>query len=194
VSLKRVILHWTAGTHVANALDRQHYHFMVQGDGSVVEGVHPPEDNERLVGADYAAHTLNCNTGSIGVALCGMLGAVESPFTAGIYPINETQLTAACALVARLCKTYGIAVTPKTVLTHAEVQGTLAIVQNGKWDIARLPWTSTIVGATAVGGFIRALVAGSATSPSTSTLEERVAALEAAVAVLRASATQPKGA
>ncbi|TPE47246.1 N-acetylmuramoyl-L-alanine amidase, partial [Amaricoccus solimangrovi] len=97
-SMKRVILHWTAGTNVVSALDRQHYHRIVDGEGSVFAGVWPIEANESIDPngpVAYAAHTLNCNTGSIGVALCGMVGAVEAPFSPGLHPINELQLRAA---------------------------------------------------------------------------------------------------
>jgi hypothetical protein len=44
--------------------------------------------------------------------------------------------------MSSLCRNYGIPVSPKTVLTHAEVQANLGITQRGKWDIARLPWDS----------------------------------------------------
>ena len=47
------------------------------------------------------------------------------------------------------------AVTPKTILSHAEVQGNLGIKQNGKWDIARLPF-GHLVGAKAIGDDFRA--------------------------------------
>ncbi|TPE42927.1 peptidoglycan recognition protein family protein, partial [Amaricoccus solimangrovi] len=94
----------------------------------------------------------------IGVALCGMVGAVEAPFSPGLHPINELQLRAAAQLVADLCGRYGIPVTPRTVLTHAEVQPTLGIAQRGKWDIARLPWRPDLVGPRPVGDYIRQLV------------------------------------
>ncbi|PZQ49774.1 MAG: N-acetylmuramoyl-L-alanine amidase [Rhodovulum sulfidophilum] len=164
--MKRVILHWTAGTNVVSALDRQHYHRIVDGEGSVFAGVWPIEANERINPkgpVTYAAHTLNCNTGAIGVALAGMKGAVEAPFSAGLYPINELQLRAAAQLVAYLCRQYRIPVSPTTVLTHAEVQRTLGIAQRGKWDIARLPWRPDLVGARPVGDHIRALVSAEMT-------------------------------
>ncbi|MGF7055404.1 hypothetical protein GGC47_004615 [Bosea sp. OAE752] len=46
--------------------------------------------------------------------------------------------------------------TPKTVLSHAEVQGTLKIAQRGKWDIARLAFDPSAVGAKACGDTFRA--------------------------------------
>lgn len=145
MTLKRVILHWTAGAGKPSSLDAEHYHFLVARDGVVTEGRFPPEANIRPLRGAYAAHTLNCNTGSIGIGLCGMVGAVERPFSAGAAPLTDLQIEAACTLARRLCRKYGIEVTRETVLSHAEVQPTLGIKQRGKWDISWLP------GMTAVG-------------------------------------------
>jgi hypothetical protein len=54
-------------------------------------------------------------------------------------------------VLAQLCKRYGIKVDRKTVLSHAEVQPTLKITQKGKWDIARLPFDTSIQGAIPIG-------------------------------------------
>src|SRR5690606_21599103 len=51
-----------------------------------------------------------------------------------------------------------IAVTPKTVLTHAEVQANLGIKQRNKWDIAVLPFDRKVVGAKAIGDKLRSEV------------------------------------
>jgi hypothetical protein len=154
--LERVICHWTAGSYNPNDQDKEHYHFIIDGDGKVVEGDHKPEANISTSDADgYAAHTRACNTGSIGVSIAAMAGAVESPFIAGPYPIKAVQWSAMVSKVAALCKQYGIAVTPRTVLTHAEVQGTLGIQQAGKWDITRLPFEPALIGAKAVGDKLR---------------------------------------
>jgi N-acetyl-anhydromuramyl-L-alanine amidase AmpD len=137
--LKRIVMHWTAGGPSASGLDREHYHFIVQQDGAVVKGKWAPEDNISTGDGKYAAHTLNCNTGAIGVSLCGMAGAIERPFAAGSAPLRQSQVAVMCSLVAKLCRQYGIPVTRQTVLSHAEVQPTLGIQQRGKWDIAWLP-------------------------------------------------------
>lgn len=139
MSLTRIILHWTAGGGRPSSLDRAHYHFLVDRDGGEHAGDMPPEANAKPLSRGYAAHTLHCNTGSIGVALCGMMGAVERPFSAGPVPLTEVQVEAACDLVRRLCGKYRIEVQRRTVLTHAEVQPTLGIRQRGKWDITWLP-------------------------------------------------------
>lgn len=155
MGLKRIVLHWSAGTHTVSGLDRSHYHFIVGGDAKTVAGVHAPEANIRPVKGRYAAHTLNCNTGSIGVAVAAMAGAVERPFNPGKYPITPAQLDALAALVAGLCRRYGIPVSRTTVLTHAEVQSNLGIKQRGKWDINWLPGLAGPVAPTTAGDEIR---------------------------------------
>jgi hypothetical protein len=137
---KRIIYHWTAGSYRPSSEDKAHYHFLIDGEGRVFRGDHPVSDNDDCSDDDYAAHTRGCNTGSIGVAFCGMAGAVESPFDAGPYPLKKEQWLVGVRVVARLCKRYGIAVTARTVLSHAEVEATLGIAQRGKWDVTRLAW------------------------------------------------------
>lgn len=157
--MDRIILHWSAGTHSVTALDRQHYHYIIDGAGVVHEGEHRPEDNlGSLRSGRYAAHTLNCNTGSIGVALAAMSGAAAAPFRAGSWPITEAQVDAMVALCARLCAQYRIPVTRRTVLSHAEVQPTLGIKQQGKWDISWLPGMAKPGDPVAVGDHIRAMI------------------------------------
>lgn len=159
--MDRIILHWSAGTHDVSALDRAHYHFTVDGAGNVHPGTHAPEDNAGpLKPGRYAAHTLNCNTGSIGVALAAMAGAVERPFAPGAYPITEAQVAALVALVARLCREHRIPVTRRTVLSHAEIQPTLGIQQRGKWDIAWLPGMDRPGDPVEVGDRLRARISG----------------------------------
>lgn len=154
--MSRIIVHWTAGSHRSSGLDRSHYHLLIEGDGKLVRGIPAISLNDaRGCKPSYAAHTLNCNTGSIGVSLCCMAGAVESPFKAGPAPTTRVQWDALPGVLADLCRRYSIQVTPKTVLSHAEVQGTLGIAQRGKWDIARLAFDPSVVGATASGDIIR---------------------------------------
>lgn len=154
--MERIIVHWTAGPHKATGLDRSHYHLIIQGDGTLVRGDRSIADNEAPIRGAYAAHTLSCNSGSIGVSLACMAGAVESPFNAGSAPMTRAQWDRLPAVLAALCGRYGIHVTPRTVLSHAEVQGTLGIKQRGKWDIARLAFDPSVVGAKACGDIFRA--------------------------------------
>lgn len=157
--MKRIIWHWTAGTHTPNAVDLKAYHKVIDGDGKVIDGHFPIEANEVIVKGKYAAHTLNMNTGSIGLSVAAMVGAKESPFYAGQHPITRAQVDALVALTASLCRAYNIPVTRQTVLSHAEVQGTLGVVQKNKWDITWLPGMQKPGDAHVIGDNLRARVA-----------------------------------
>lgn len=157
-AMKRIVLHWTAGAYVASDLDKRHYHEVVQGDGSRVQGNLLPEANLNTRDGNYAAHTRGLNTGSIGLAMCAMHGAQHTPFDAGGYPITAKQLNAFAEMVAEYAETYNIPVTRKTILSHAEVQPTLGIRQNGKWDITWLPGMTRPADPVKVGDIIRSLV------------------------------------
>jgi hypothetical protein len=152
--MKRIINHWTGGTYKVSALDKKHYHVIIDGDGKWVKGDYTIEANEVTSDNDYAAHTLNCNTGSIGISCAAMAGAKEKK-TNGSYPLKEEQWEEMVRQNARFCIKYSIPVTAKTVLTHAEVEKNLGIKQRGKWDIAVLPFDESIVGAAAVGDKLR---------------------------------------
>lgn len=157
--MNRVIAHWTAGSHTVSSVDREHYHVIWNGDGIAVRGDHEISDNVRTGDGDYAAHTRGCNTGSIGVAVACMLGAVEVPFKPGPYPMTKKQWDAMIDGIAQLCTFYKIPVTQRNVLSHAEVQKTLGIRQAGKWDFSRLAFDPSVKGARACGDRMRAEVA-----------------------------------
>ncbi len=137
--LKRVIAHWAVTRYKADEISKKHYHWIVEGDGAVIAGNLPPESNIAPKPGHYAAHTLGCNTGSIGISCAAMFGALTVE-NYGLFPITEKQFDGLCRKIAEQCKKYDITVTPRTVLSHAEVQGTLGIKQRGKWDIAVLPF------------------------------------------------------
>ena len=158
--LMRIIYHWTGGAHVVSRLDREHYHYIIDGSGVVHAGDHAPEANENTSDGAYAAHTLSCNSGSIGISVAAMACAVERPFDAGKYPVTGAQVTALGALIKALSQKYGIAITPATVLGHAEVEPTLGIKQRGKWDISWLPGMDEPENPVAVGDRIRSLAIG----------------------------------
>lgn len=157
--INRIILHWTAGTYVPNAEDRKHYHGLIDGNARRHIAV-PIERNAYKLKHGYAAHTRNCNTGSIGISMCAMggSGVRERPFAGGKYPLLSSQWHEAAKWIAELCREYDITVTPKTVLTHAEVQTNLGIAQRGKWDIARLPWAANFDTARECGDLLRKMV------------------------------------
>lgn len=158
MTLKRIIIHWTAGTNTVNAIDKEHYHFIVDGTGKVVNGDHKPEDNISTSDGIYAAHTRGANAGAIGVSMAGMMGAT-GPTQLGLYPMTKIQWDSCMSLVKKLAKKYKIPVTRSTILTHAEVQQTLGIKQNGKVDISfGVPGKPELRTALAVGDHIRASV------------------------------------
>lgn len=156
--MKRVIGHWTGGSYIPSSLDKEHYHFVIDGEAEVIRGLHSIKDNE-VIGSktqdEYAAHTKGTNTGAIGISICGAAGSNEVPFRPGQFPIREVQWQRLAEVMAVLCKRYNIAVTDKTVLTHAEVQTNLGIKQNGKWDIAKLTFGSGLTNAKACGDDLR---------------------------------------
>lgn len=173
-SMQRVICHWTAGRHKASATDRRHYHILVEGDGTLVRGDPSIKLNEAPAKAGYAAHTLNCNSGSIGISMCCMWNAKESPFDSGPNPMTRAQWDAMVSAVADLCKTYGIPVTPRTVLSHAEVQENLGVKQKGKWDFTRLSFDISTAGAKACGDKLRREVTAAMNKPAPAPAENPV--------------------
>lgn len=159
VTMIGIVVHWSAGTHIVSALDKEHYHVIVAGDGKVFKGDHDIADNVNTADDDYAAHTRGANTKRIGLSMACMLNAVENPFNAGKFPMTKTQWDVMIRCAAELAGFYKIPVQPKAILTHAEVQSTLGIPQAGKWDITRLAFDPSIKGAKAVGDRMRAEIA-----------------------------------
>jgi hypothetical protein len=157
--MRRIHVHWTVGTYTANSVDKAAYHILVQGDGSFIRGDKSIDANAAGSGKTPASHTKGANTGAIGLSICAMAGARESPYVSGAYPITELQWRRMIEAAAHLSVRYEIAVTPTTILTHAEVQPSLGIPQNGKWDITRLGFAPSKVGPKAVGDKMRVEVA-----------------------------------
>lgn len=167
--IRRIILHWTAGGHEASEHDRASYHWLLEhaiGDPADptddkvrrVLGV-PAERNatpttgrpsyERDPERGYAPHTYNFNTGSLGVALCGMRGAVDGRpggvVQPGTSPITLLQVRGLLGLVVELLGVYGLDPTPEQLFTHYEAEALHGVDQlprgpgNWKWDITWLP-------------------------------------------------------
>jgi hypothetical protein len=131
-SIKGIVIHWTAGTYTPNATDKEHYHFLIDGNGKVIEGKYKPNDNLNCKDGKYAAHCGGGNTGRIGIALC----ACHSDE----YPVKRLQLEALCKKCAELSKVYGIPITNNTILTHSEFgHKNPHTTSFGKIDIDKLP-------------------------------------------------------
>jgi hypothetical protein len=162
--MNRIIMHHTGGPHHMDDLDHQHYHKIVDSDGTVHDGLHPISDNSpaNIGGAHgYAAHTLNLNTGSIGISMACMGGAEWSnPLgSTKFFPTTE-QYQAWTWEIAKLAAQYGIPITKGTVLSHAEVQPTLHVPQRQKWDYDYDPQQRTKSrDPVAIGDLIRADIA-----------------------------------
>ena len=136
-TMNRLILHHSAGTHTPSSSDKTHYHRIVDGSGQVISGYHPIRANaigQKLVSGKYAAHTLNLNGGSIGLAMACMHEASWSNPRACRYFPTSLQIASMIAEAARLCAEYNIVIDRQHVLSHAEVQQTLGVAQRGKWD------------------------------------------------------------
>lgn len=138
--MQRVITHWTGGGYHSSVAEEEHYHLLIEGDGTLIRGEHPIDDNLKAGDGDYAAHTRGCNSGSIGVSVCCMAGAMERPFRPGSAPMTPRQYDVLAAVVADLCERYRLPVTRTTVLGHGEVEAHLGLPQRGKWDPLVLPW------------------------------------------------------
>jgi hypothetical protein len=136
-----ITLHWTAGAYVASAADKEHYHIIIESDGTLVRGDKPITANVSTGDDDYAAHTASANTKNIGIACACMAGAVESPFNAGKYPLTEKQWLTAAKVAAELGTKYDIEVDRNHILSHGEWQSNNGVAQSGKWDINKLPWS-----------------------------------------------------
>jgi hypothetical protein len=145
IKVAAIVTHWTGGAYSCSGLDKEHYHFIIDGDCKLHKGLHSIADNRPpLRRGAYAAHTrgFNAHDGGvvIGVSVCAMAGAWSAPFRAGAYPVKPEQMDTLADIVAQICDQYSVPVTPRTVLQHGEVQKNLGIMQLGKWDITRLPY------------------------------------------------------
>lgn len=155
--IKRIIIHWSAGTYYPNTYEKQCYHYLVDKNGKIYEGIYKPEDNVNCQDGLYATHTGGGNTGSIGIAMCAMAG-FKNPQNVGSYPITLAQFEACMKLCAGLCHKYMIEINPLNVMTHYEFgQKNPNTSSSGKIDIIFLPpyaW----VPKDDVGSFIRSKI------------------------------------
>ena len=137
--MKRIIIHWTAGTYYPSEFERKFFNFLVDKNGKIYNGVFKPEDNEVCKIGKYAAHTGGGNTGSIGVAMCAMAGFKDFK-NVGKYPISKIQFESTMDLCAKLAKKYNIQISPQTVMTHYEFGlKNPKTTSAGKIDIIYLP-------------------------------------------------------
>lgn len=139
-TLTKICLHWSAGSNYPNNMDKNAYHFLVDKDGKIYNGVFKPEDNLNCYDGKYARHCGGGNTGCIGISCCGMFGFdLKNKQTK--YPLTQKQVESMCAKVAELCTKYGILISDKTVFTHYEFGQTHPKTTScGKIDFTYLPY------------------------------------------------------
>lgn len=143
MKFNRIIMHHTGGAYKANDKDLSSYHTVTQGDGTTVRNRNGYDANaigRKLVAGEYAAHTLNLNSGSIGKAIAAMGGGDwRYPYECDYFP-RAAQMDMFLIDVAKDAKFYGISVTRETILSHAEVEITLGVKQRNKWDFDYDPY------------------------------------------------------
>ena len=137
--MKKIIIHWTAGTNQPCSVDYEHYHFLINGDGLVIKGKYEPLDNKNCTDNKYARHCGGGNTGAIGVSMCGMYVPPGINVRLTKVPLTRVQCEKMFELVAELCYKYSIPITNKTVMTHYEFgKANPKTSSNGKIDITFL--------------------------------------------------------
>lgn len=144
-SPRGIVVHWTGGTYQANAVDRLHYHWIVEGDGRIVRGKYRMRDNMRKLapGDQYAAHTGGWNSFRVGLSAAGMkdYGGRSS---VGPYPLKEGQVERLLRIASRICFVFDLdPLDPKCLCTHREVwtlHGVKGVQNHQKLDIEYLPF------------------------------------------------------
>lgn len=142
---KNIVMHWTGGNYTPCSVDKEHYHYLVNGQGTVITGKYEPRDNENCTDGKYAAHCGGGNTGRIGIAICCRRDINTPP--------TKKQVEAMCKLAAQLCIAYGLQ--PKQCITHAEFgKQHPKTTSAGKIDINSLPYIG-LRGVEEVGDYLR---------------------------------------
>ena len=139
--INRIYLHWTGG-HYGHVYGE--YHLSIDRDGTM----YVPEDGA----GDKALtilreHTWHRNTGAIGIAICGAYDAVARSSTDinfGPEPPTGCQVEYLAKAVGILCPALGLALSPRTVLTHCEAAfkdgyGPGSGDPETRWDFWQLP-------------------------------------------------------
>lgn len=153
-----LIWHWTAGRNVPSKDDLKHYNDVWDHLGNHYDGGARIEhqtkyDWRKGIGV---SHTKNCNTGYGGLSVAGMHGANGWPSMEwGNDPITWEGIDGMLERSAEYCKEFNIPVSRWTTLSHAEVQKTLGIKQNNKWDYMILPGMTRVMDPVTCGDILR---------------------------------------
>ena len=156
--LHRIHWHWTASTYKITPEVCEHYNGVFDKDGGFHAGGANPQDQaiydfKKGIGV---SHTLNANTGAIGLAVAAMAGAEGWPSMVwGKYPLTWEGIDAMLKATAFYCKKYEIPVSKWSTLSHAEIQPTLGIQQKQKWDFQILPDMKAVIDPVECGDILR---------------------------------------
>lgn len=142
--VRGLVTHWTGAGYSFDSRSRARYHFGIEKTGDVKTGRFSIINNcsERLLKGRYAAHTRSRSGYRVGLAVCGMAGAVAEPFDPGRAPFTLAQWEALAAAAADVLQYYRLPVTERTCSSRFEQEGVWggSCRQRGRWDISRLPW------------------------------------------------------
>jgi len=132
--VKMVYLHWSAGRYHEIYDD---YHISVDCDGRI----YLPDPDLTI----KRNHTWKRNSNSVGIAVCGCLGAqanngYNTDF--GSYPVTEAQIEAVSMIIALFAKYGGVPV--ECCITHCEAAyfdgyGPYSGDEETRWDLWYLP-------------------------------------------------------
>jgi hypothetical protein len=153
-----LVWHWTAGRDMPSREDLKHYNDVFDFEGNQYDGGARIEhqanyDWRKGVGV---SHSKNANSGRGGLAVAGMHGAEGWPsLDWGDHPITWDGIDGMLKRSADYCKEFDIPVTKWSTLTHAEIETTLGIKQNNKWDYMVLPGDTQVRNAVVVGEILR---------------------------------------
>ncbi|MEM1372549.1 MAG: peptidoglycan-binding protein [Pseudomonadota bacterium] len=154
----RIHLHWSAGAYGVISMERRAYNGLVDQDGNRHDGVFAFNTQGTYRADRAASHTLNANSGALGLCADAMAGAKERPLDWGSAPMTVPQVKELCQWAAELAEFYDIPVSRWSILTHAEVQPTLGIRQRFKWDITCLPGDNAVRDPIVVGDELREMI------------------------------------
>jgi len=147
--ITRVHWHWTASTYEVTEDVCRHYNGVFDKDGNEYDGGAPAQQQAAYIpGKVGVSHTLNGNTGAIGLSVAAMGDATanwaENTVNQGKYPLTWEQIDAMLKKTVKYCRAFNIIPSPWTTITHCEVQTNIGIRQRGKWDIRSLPDTKQL--------------------------------------------------
>lgn len=115
-TIKRITLHWTAGTYDQVFHD---YHGCIKGDGTYVQTL--PFDTK-------GSHCWGRNTGNVGLSFCAMADSR--------HPVTKFQIETMACVVAEICFVEGIVIRGVSKLPKKHIVGQALVDMPGEHIIA----------------------------------------------------------